>query len=630
LLERIVRDQRQILRDVTGRDPATIPQIWALYKEVQDYYEAGMEVPDDVTLLYADDNWGNIRLLPRPGSDRPGAYGVYYHFDYVGGPRSYKWTNTNQIERTWEQMHLAYRYGANEIWIVNVGDIKPMEFPTEFFLDMAWNPEAWTAERLPEYTRRWAARKFGPEFAPQIAHVLTQYSKINSRRKPELLDSLTYSQVHYREADRVVAEYNDLVELAKWIDERLDPKYRDAYFQLVLYMAGAAANVQELHATVGKNHLYAAQGRAATNRLAARARELFATNAEWDRRYHEDVANGKWNHMMSQARIGYTSWAEPGRNIVPRVDEIELPARAEMGVAVEGSREWWPRASSQATLPAFDRFHQQVRYLDVFNRGRTAFTYQARSGAPWLHVGPAQGRVTEEQRLEVYVDWSRAPQGTHTVPITLTGPHGARVVVDAVVENPAAARPEQVVGFVEGNGYVSMEAEHYTRAVNSNGIHWQLVPELGRTGSSMTPFPVTAPGQTPGGNAPHLEFRMHVRTPGEVTVHAYLAPTLAFNGSDGLRYAVSIGDATPQIVNMHADSAHLAENWNRSWNRMVADNVQVSRSTHRIDQAGEHVLRFWMVDPGVVLQKIVVDTGGLQPSYLGPPQSFRGTAGGGR
>jgi hypothetical protein len=179
---------------------------------------------------------------------------------------------------------------------------------------------------------------------------------------------------------------------------------------------------------------------------------------------------------------------------------------------------------------------------------------------------------------------------------------------------------------VEGNGYVSMEAENYTRAVNSNGIHWQLVPELGRTGSSITPFPMTAPAQTPGGDAPHLEYRMHIRTPGEVTVHAFLAPTLAFNGSDGLRYAVSIDDAPPQIVNMHADRAHLAENWNRSWNRMVADNVQISRSTHYIDQAGEHVLRFWMVDPGVVLQKIVVDTGGLKPSYLGPPQSFRGRA----
>jgi hypothetical protein len=136
LLERIVRDQREILAEATGRDPATIPQLWALYKEVQDYYDKGMRVPGDVTLLLCDDNWGNLRKLPSPAeSPHPGGYGVYYHFDYVGGPRNYKWLNTNQIAKVWEQMHLAYRYGATRVWIVNVGDIKPMEFPIQFFLD---------------------------------------------------------------------------------------------------------------------------------------------------------------------------------------------------------------------------------------------------------------------------------------------------------------------------------------------------------------------------------------------------------------------------------------------------------------------------------------------------------------
>src|SRR5690606_28822661 len=135
------------------------PQMWALYKEVQDYYDKGMRVPDDVTLLLCDDNWGNIRKLPNLNAEpRKGGYGIYYHFDYVGGPRNYKWLNTNQIERTWEQMHLAYEYGVNEVWIVNVGDIKPMEFPIEFFLDYAWDPEAWNADNLDDYYTQWAER----------------------------------------------------------------------------------------------------------------------------------------------------------------------------------------------------------------------------------------------------------------------------------------------------------------------------------------------------------------------------------------------------------------------------------------------------------------------------------------
>ena len=161
LLERIVKDQRQILGDATGKEVSTIPQVWALYKEVQEYYDKGMRVPDDVTLLLCDDNWGNIRKLPRlTDPPRTGGYGIYYHYDYVGGPRNYKWLNTNQISRVWEQMHLAYSYGVDRIWIVNVGDIKPMEFPAQFFLDYAWNPNAWPAERLPEYTRNWAEQQF--------------------------------------------------------------------------------------------------------------------------------------------------------------------------------------------------------------------------------------------------------------------------------------------------------------------------------------------------------------------------------------------------------------------------------------------------------------------------------------
>ena len=157
LLERIISDQRKILADVTGKDVTTIPQVWALYKEVQEYYDKGMRVPDDVTLLLCDDNWGNIRKLPKlTAKPRKGGYGIYYHFDYVGGPRNYKWLNTNQIERTWEQMRLAYEYGAERIWIVNVGDLKPMEFPISFFLDYAWNPEKYSAESLPEYYKSWA------------------------------------------------------------------------------------------------------------------------------------------------------------------------------------------------------------------------------------------------------------------------------------------------------------------------------------------------------------------------------------------------------------------------------------------------------------------------------------------
>jgi hypothetical protein len=589
---------------------------------VQDYYDQGMQVPDDVTLLFADDNWGNIRRLPEKNAERPGGYGVYYHFDYVGAPRSYRWINTNQIERVWEQMHLAYRYGADRIWIVNVGDLKPMEYPIDFFLDYAWHPDRWPAERLPDFTQQWATQQFGETHAPEIADILTAYTRYNSRRKPELLAPDTYSLIHYREAERIVEDYNALAGQAERIYANLPDAYRDAYYQLVLFPVQASANLNELYVTVAKNRLYAEQGRAATNALAGQARDLFARDTELIRTHHEDLADGKWNHMMSQTHIGYTSWDNPPEDIMPAVEEIEVPAEAEMGVAMEGAAEWWPQEGGEAVLPTFDPYLQQTYYIDVFNRGTTQFAFTAEAGASWLEVTPTSGTVEDEQRLWVSVDWEQAPTGAQRALITITGPEGRQVVVQAEVFNPASPARDEVTGFVESNGYVSMEADHYSEAVGAGAVTWQRIPNLGRTGSAMTPFPVTAERQTPGGDSPHLAYRVYIHEPSAVELQAYLSPSFDFTGTDGLRYAVSFDDAAPQIVNMHDEGSLDPDNYHPAWMGMVADNIQLSTSTHVLNTPGEHVLKFWMVDPGVVLQKLVVDTGGLQPSYLGPPESF--------
>jgi len=216
----------------------------------------------------------------------------------------------------------------------------------------------------------------------------------------------------------------------------------------------------------------------------------------------------------------------------------------------------------------------------------------------------------------VSVDWQQVPPGTQHVPITITGPRGGQVIVQVVIHNPVSPKKDQVQGFVEGNGYVAMEAEHYSRAVETATIRWQHIPGLGRTLSAMTPMPVTAPNQVPGGDSPRLEYCMHLFHGGPVKVRAYLSPTLDFHNTQGLRYAVSFDDEPPQIINIWADNS------NQAWEQAVSENIKVGISEHKLDKHGEHILKFWMVDPGVVLEKLVVDTGGLKPSYLGPPESF--------
>jgi Glycosyl hydrolase family 115/Gylcosyl hydrolase family 115 C-terminal domain len=625
LLERIVADQREIIGDVTGKDPAGVPQMWALYKEVQEYYDKGMRVPEDVTLLLCDDNWGNIRKLPKPGdAPRAGGYGIYYHFDYVGGPRNYKWLNTNSIPRVWEQMHLAFEYGADRLWIVNVGDIKPMEFPTEFFLDYAWDPQAWPAERLDEYARLWAAEQFGDEHADEIAGILSKYTRYNARRKPELLSPETYSLDNYREAESVVEDYNSLLKQAKQIGDALPEEYHDAYFELVLHPVAACANLNELYFAVATNRLYARQARAATNQLAQRAKDLFAQDAELSDYYNSVLAGGKWNHMMDQTHIGYTNWQEPPQNTLPAVEEIELPADAALGVAIEGSTQCGPDEASELTLPEFNAVDNDRHYLEVFNRGRAPCDFKLEAGAPWIRVelDPASGerpdKLETQQRFWVSIDWAKLPPGTHRAPIVISGPNGAQVATEVVAKNEIAALGN-FQGFVDTNGYVSIEAEHFDAEIDDEPIRWQRIPGLGRTLSGMTPVPVTAASQTPGESSPRLEYRVYVSKGGPVSVRATVSPTLNFPNGNGLRYAISFDGQPPTIVNIHA-----GENL-QAWEKWVADNANLTTSEHQLDQPGEHVLKYWMVDPGVVLQKLVIDTGGLRPSYLGPPESTRWT-----
>ncbi len=617
LLERIVRDQREIIEEVTGKPASATPQKWALYKEVQDYYDKGMRVPDDITLLLCDDNWGNIRKLPRIGDPpRQGGYGIYYHFDYVGGPRNYKWLNTNPVPRVWEQMHLAYGYNARHVWIVNVGDIKPMEFPMQFFLDYAWNPEYIPAQVLPEYTKLWAEQQFGKEYAADIAGIITKYTKYNGRRKPELLAPETYSLINYREAEIVVTDYNRLADEAEQIYNSLPDSYKDAYYQLVLFPVKACANLNELYVAAGRNRLYVKQGRAAANDVALKVRELFNRDAGLTEYFHTQLAGGKWNHMMSQTHIGYTYWQQPEQNNMPEVTEIELPDTAEMGVAVEGSEDWWPGEEEQPVLPEFDPYNKQEYYIEVFNRGLVPFDYIASSEEPFVKVTPNRGRVEKQQRLLVSVDWDTAPAGKYSVMVNITGPSGTSVIVQAVINNTEALKNSHFKGFIESNGYVSMEAEHFSGETAANPVSWLIIPDLGRTLSGVTPLPATGETQIPGGESPHLEYNMYLFNDGEVDVKIYMSPTLNFHNSQGLRYAVSFDGEQPQVINIHKDRTF------QDWEESVRNNITMGESKHTISGPGQHVLKFWMVDPGIVLQKIVVETSGAAPSYLGPPESY--------
>ena len=411
LLEKIMADQRQIIAEETHADPSATPQLWALFTEVQKFYDMGLRPPEDVTLLWTDDNVGNLRRLPTEEErKRSGGAGIYYHFDMHGGPFAYRWVNTNPFIKIWEQMNLAAEYDAQRIWIVNVGDLKPHELPIEFFLRMAWNPKAFNQDSISAYTRRWATRDFGPGYANDIADVVARYTKYNGWRKPELIQPDTYSVVNYAEADRVEAAWISVVEKAESIYQKLPKEQQAAYYQLVLHPAKSSAIVAQMNIAAGKNQLYARQGRLAANVQAERVQELFKQDQAMTDYYNKKLLNGKWNPIMDQPHLGQFDWQPPRVNSMPLVSQILPRENANFGVTIEGSTRAWPQHYGEAVMPTFESWYPRPSYIEIFAEGTLPFEYSIKTSAPWILLKKtALGR--SDIRYWVDIDWEKVPDG---------------------------------------------------------------------------------------------------------------------------------------------------------------------------------------------------------------------------
>lgn len=502
LLKKVIKNQRKIIKDVTGRPADERPQVWAIYKEVQRFYDMGLRVPDDVIMLLCDDNWGNVRRLPNAEErKRPGGWGMYYHVDYVGAPRNSKWLNVTPIQNMWEQLQLTYDYGVDKLWILNVGDLKPMEYPITLFLDMAWNPKRYTADNLLEHPRGFCARQFGEEQADEAARILNLYSKYNGRVTPEMLDCHTYN-IETGEWKQVADEYRKLEADALRQYLSLPQEYHDAYKQLILFPVQAMANLYEMYYAQAMNHKLYKENNPQANFWADKVVQTFKFDSLLCDDYNNVMSGGKWKNMMAQKHIGYTSWNDNFRaNIMPEVFRIENPERQKGG----------------------------------------------------------------------YV---------------FTGKYGV----------------------------VSMEAEHYFEANPSASADWQVIPYLGRTLSGVALMPYTG-----GVEGASLTYKMALpENVSEVNVHVVVKSTLAFHDAKGHEYTVGFDGGKETVVNFNADWNEESENVYSVFYPTVARRVveKTVKLTVPPSTDGTQLLTLKPLDPGIVFEKIVVDCGGYQKSYL--------------
>ena len=643
VLADVVKGQREILEKVHGKPASEIPQLWAIFTEVQRYYDKGFTVPDDVLLLFCDNNWGYIR---RTGAwkeqRRKGGMGMYYHIDMNGGPWNDRWVNTTTIPKLREQFNLAYRTGIDDLWVVNVGDLKPKEVPIDFIMRYAWDPDAYPAGKEGEYLRGWAAQNFGDAHAQAIADVVARYSKYNLLRKPEVQETNIFSVVNYCEADGMLAKWREVAREADSIGKLLPSEYQDAYYQLVLYPAKASAGVAEIYLSAGKNQLYAKQGRVSANGLADRVDELFKIDREMKDYYNEELADGKWKNMMSDVHLGYVNWAMPRKDSVPPTVRVTPLSKPAMGVAVEGN-EKASTGDEVLELPVFDNFCDLSYYIDVFNRGEGSFDFRAKADEPWVKLSQKKGTVEDETRLWVSVDWDKLETGESEASVKVScGRQRVKVKLRAVKADKPVTD-----GFFFGNPAgreFSVPAVAYAGKSRGRYAQWIGLPDLGRGEGCMGIDVVNSPSVTDAAEAPCLEYSVYLPEVGKQTVCIGILPTQDVVPERGLRLAYALDEGAAQILDaregFHDEfREYTPQNLKNSPKLIplpkrtkrfalyghgrkrseVFDNRRWLTAEIDVAEPGLHTFKLYMVDPEVVVEQLVFNPDDAHPSYFGAP-----------
>ena len=639
MLQQALLDQRQILAENIDRPVETVPQAFTPYKEVLEIYSNGLELPDDVTIVWPDDNYGYMKRLSGVREQRrTGRSGVYYHVSYLGVPHSYLWFSTTPPSLMYEELRKAYDTTADRLWLVNCGDLKGSEMQVSLFLDMAWDIGRFTADNVVSYPARWLAGIFGEAYYDRLEAMTREHLRLAFPRKPEYMgwgyhwnrfdhncEQLTdtdFSFTNYDEAQRRLEAYRQLGARAEALLHEIGDEARPAFYQLVYYPLRGAELMNRMTLGGQRNRWYARQGRAATNAVRDEVQRCYDSLQVITRGYNS-LLGGKWNHMMSmrQNYDGVSAYFN-----LPHLATHDAAGAPRLALQVAGEDVTGARAFH--ALPAFDNYLRRTYPVEIYNRGGGTLAWTAHASEPWVVLSKSAGKTADEERITVGIDWEKAPSG-NAVPAQIVfraGEQSEKVLVSLF--NPTAPSRAELRGiYVENNGCVSIPAAGCHRVRENDRIKITAVEDLGIEGPALQLGDPTAPLQIfRSRDVPCAEYDFYAFDAGSVDVYTYVLPTFPLhadrdfrigeNTNTDTKYSVQIDDgalATPS--SSHVEYAQV-------WFESVLRNCAVNKSTLHIDKPGRHTLRIRVGDPGIVLQKIVLDFGGMKRSYLGPQSTL--------
>ena len=639
MLQQALLDQRRILAENIDRPVETVPQAFTPYKEVLEIYSNGLELPDDITIVWPDDNYGYMKRLSGVREQRrTGRSGVYYHVSYLGVPHSYLWFSTTPPSLMYEELRKAYDTTADRLWLVNCGDLKGSEMQVSLFLDMAWDIGRFTADNVVTYPARWLAGIFGEAYYDRLEAMTREHLRLAFPRKPEYMgwgyhwnrfdhncEQLTdtdFSFTNYDEAQRRLEAYRQLGARAEALLHEIGDEARPAFYQLVYYPLRGAELMNRMTLGGQRNRWYARQGRGATNAVRDEVQRCYDSLQVITRGYNS-LLGGKWNHMMSmrQNYDGVSAYFN-----LPHLATHDAAGAPRLALQVAGEDVTGARAFH--ALPAFDNYLRRTYPVEIYNRGGGTLAWTAHASEPWVVLSKSAGKTADEERITVGIDWEKAPSG-NAVPAQIVfraGEQSEKVLVSLF--NPTAPSRAELRGiYVENNGCVSIPAAGCHRVRENDRIKITAVEDLGIEGPALQLGDPTAPLQIfRSRDVPCAEYDFYAFDAGSVDVYTYVLPTFPLhadrdfrigeNTNTDTKYSVQIDDgalATPS-------SSHVE--YSQVWFESVLRNCAVNKSTLHIDKPGRHTLRIRVGDPGIVLQKIVLDFGGMKRSYLGPQSTL--------